>query len=410
MTILVSELDIPYIHPKLIKSDLTTYDQFKIALEAHEKSWIGTTKLSYVILDHKHSSAMLKDKRWHNALYLLAELNPHFTEDIKSSRKKLIINLEGEDHSRLRKIIAPVFSPKTSELLRPDMQDAINQIINDVIETGQCDLQKDIFDKYPSYIISKIIGVPNSDWEKFAQWADDTFKTFGGNFEHHSEAILETQNQLDEYTLDLILAKKQNKGNDLVSMLIDAEDNGQKLSDEEIQSLIQVVLIAGMDTTRAQLGLISIMLSQRPDLISMLANGLNVEDIIEECTRLDSVFKYVMRIATEDIEYNGVLFPKGTLIMPALSVGNYDELAFKNGSDFILDRKGTKGNTLSYGGGIHYCLGASLARAQMQECMKVVAKRIPDYKIIGEVLYKPAYESVVGPRSIPITFTPNVKV
>jgi cytochrome P450 len=410
MSIPVSELELPYVPPKLIKSDLTTYDQFKIGLEAHKQNWIGTTKLSYVILDHKHSSAMLKDKRWHNGLYLLSQINPHFTKEIKNSRKKLIINLEGEDHARIRKIISPVFSPKTAELLRPDMQDAINQVLNDVIESGQCDLQKDVFNKYPSYIISKIVGVPNSDWEKFSQWADDTFKTFGGNFEHHSEVILNTQNELDEYTNNLIISKKQNKGNDLVSMLIDAESDGQKLLDSEIQSLIQAVLMAGMDTTRAQLGLIAIMLSERPDLISMLANDVSVEDIIEECTRLDSVFKYVMRIASEDIEYNGVLFPKGTIISPALGVNNYDDLAFENASEFILDRKGTKGNTLSYGGGIHYCLGASLARAQMQECIKVVAKRMPDYKITGEVLYKEAYESVVGPRSIPITFTPSIKI
>jgi cytochrome P450 len=410
MSILVSELDLPFIPPKLIKSDLTTNDQFQIGLEAHKQSWIGTTNISYVILDHKHSSTMLKDKRWHNALYLLSELNPHFTEEIKISRKKLIINLEGEDHSRLRKIIAPVFSPKTAELLRPDMQNAINEVINDVIESGQCDLQKDVFNRYPSYIISKIVGVPNSHWEKFSQWADDTFKTFSGNFEHDSQIIINTQNELDEYTRNLIISKKQNKGNDLVSMLIDAESDGEKLLDSEIQSLVQVVLMAGIDTTRAQLGLIAIILSERPDLISMLANDINVEDIIEECTRLDSVFKYVMRIASEDIEYNGVLFPKGTIITPALNVGNYDESVFQNGSDFVLGRTSTKGTTLAYAGGIHYCLGASLARAQMQECMKVIAKRIPDYKITGQVVHKEPNEAVVGPKSIPITFTPGVKI
>jgi cytochrome P450 len=117
-----------------------------------------------------------------------------------------------------------------------------------------------------------------------------------------------------------------------------------------------------------------------------------------------------MRIASEDIEYNGVIFPKGTLITPALSIGNHDNLAFQNASDFILDRQATKASSLSYGGGIHYCLGASLARAQMQECIKVIAKRIPDYTITGEVLYKAAHESVIGPTSIPITFTPNAKV
>jgi cytochrome P450 len=410
MVINVNDMDLPYIPPKIIKSDLDAYDQFLIGIDAHERSWIGTTKLSYVILDHKHSSKMLKDKRWHNGLYLLSEANPHFDEKTKSGRRKLIINLEGEDHLRLKKIIGPVFSPRVADSLRPDMQKAINEVIDMVIEKGECDLQKDIFNKYPSYIISKIVGVPNSDWEKFSEWADDTFKTFGGNFDHHSEKIMNTQRELDEYTKNLITERRNSPQNDLVSMLIKAEADGEKLTDAEIASLIQTVLMAGLDTTRCQLGLISIMLADRPDLIEMLVNELNVEEIIEEATRLDGVFKYLIRIASEDIEYNGVLFPKGTIISPALMVGNYDESIFEDSGSFVLHRANRKAATLSYGGGIHYCLGASLARAQMQECMKALAKRMPDYKITSDVVYKKAYESVWGPRSIPVTFTPGIKV
>lgn len=407
MTVNVKDLDLPYIPPKIIKSDLDAYDQFNIGMEAHKTSWIGTTGLSIVILDHDHSAKMLKDKRWHNAIYLLSDANPHFDDNIKSARRKLIINLEGDDHFRLRKIIGPVFSPRVADSMRHDMRDAINEILDSVTHLGECDLQKDVFNKYPSYIITKIIGIPNAEWETFSKWADDTFKTFGGNYDQDSDQIMNTQKELDQYTKNLIIERRNNPQNDLVSMLIDADANGEKLTDAEIASLIQAILMAGIDTTRCQLGLISIMLSNRPDLIAMLANDQNVEEIIEECTRLDGVFKYLIRIASEDIEYNGVLFPKGTIMSPALMVGNHDETVFENASGFEINRPNRKAANLSYGGGIHYCLGASLARAEMQECMKAIAKRMGDYKINGDIIYKKAYESVWGPRSIPISFTPT---
>lgn len=409
MVVNVNDMDLPYIPPKIIKSDLDAYDNYLIAAKAHENSWIGTTTYSYVILDHEHSVKMLKDRRWHNGIYLLSDFNPHFDESTKNGRRKMLINLEGEDHLRLRKIIGPVFSPQKAESLRPKMQESINEIIDMVIENGECDLQKDIFDKYPSYIISKIIGVPNSDWQKFSEWADVTFKTFGGNYLHETELIMNTQRELNQYTKKLIQTKKENLEDDLVSMLINAEVDGERLTDTEISSLIQVVLMAGIDTTRCQLGLISVILEDRTDLIEMLSNDSNVEGIIEECTRIDSVFKYLIRIASEDIEYNGVLFPKDTIMSPALMVGNHDKSVFENPDSLVVERKNRKASTLSYGGGIHHCLGISLARAEMQECMKAIAKRMPDYKITGDVIYKPFHESVWGPKSIPVTFTPGIK-
>jgi cytochrome P450 len=409
MAINVNDMELPYVPAKIIKSDLDAYDQFLIGIDAREKSWIATTNLSYIILDHDHSFKMSRDTRWHNGLSLLSDLNPHFDEKTKEGRRKIIINLEGDDHLRLKRIIGPVFSPKNADSLRPDMEKAINEIIDAVIESGECDLQKDIFNKYPSYIITKILGIPNSDWEEFSRWADITFSTFAGNYDQDPEEVRNTQKKLDKYTQNLVYEKRNNLGNDLVSMLITAESDGEKLTDSEIVHLIQAVLMGGLDTTKHQLGLISIMLADQPELIDMLSKDINVQEIIEESIRLDGVFKYVIRVASEDIEYNGVLFPKGTIISPALMVGNYDESTFNDAGSFMVDRPNRKGATLSFGAGIHYCLGASIARAQIQEAMRAIAKRMPDYQINGDVVYKKAYEAVWGARSLPVKFTPGNK-
>jgi cytochrome P450 len=236
----------------------------------------------------------------------------------------------------------------------------------------------------------------------FGQWADDVFKTFGGNYDHDKETVVDTQAQLSAYVRKLIAEKRENPTDDLTSLLIKAEVDGEKLTTLEISLLINAVLLAGIDTTRCQLGLIAIMLEDKPEMLEMLRNEENVEEILEECIRLDSVFRYMIRIASEDIEYNDVLFPKGTIMGVTLTAGNHDESVFKDAEKFIIDRPNRKGATLSFGGGIHYCLGAALARAQMQECMKVVAKRIGDYSIVGEAQFRESYESVWGPRSIKI--------
>ena len=402
MPVNVNDLELPYVVPKIIKSEHGTYEQLEIALKASEENWLASSGLSFVVINHEHSLAMLKDKRWHNALYLFSENNPHLSDSDKANRKQSIINLEGMDHARLRKIVGPVFSPKIADSLRPEMNKAINKIIDGISDLSEFDLQVEVFDKYPAYIISQIIGVPHSDWQMFGQWADDVFKTFGGNYDHDKETVVDTQAQLSAYVRKLIAEKRENPTDDLTSLLIKAEVDGEKLTTLEISLLINAVLLAGIDTTRCQLGLIAIMLEDKPEMLEMLRNDENVEDILEECVRLDSVFRYMIRIASEDIEYNDVLFPKGTIMGVTLTAGNHDESVFEDAEKFIIDRPNRKGATLAFGGGIHYCLGAAIARAQMQECMKVVAKRIGNYSIVGEVRFRESYESVWGPRSINI--------
>jgi cytochrome P450 len=404
MNINVNNLFLPKIEPNYLDSSKEIYSRIKKELSISKVNWLASLNgLGYAAYGHDNISKILKDKRWHNGLYLLSESNPHYDEIIKINIKKLIINTEGKDHVRLKKIVTPIFSPKAADSLRGEMKNAVNEIIDTVVDLEKFDLQKDVFDKYPSYIISKILGIPNSDWKKFAEWADNSFKTFvGGNNSADAEIIKKSQKELNAYTKNLIKNKKLNPSDDLVTMLINARSDEDKLTDSEIASLIHIVIMAGIDTTRYQLGLISIILLSRPDLVEMIINDKNVNEIIEECVRIDGVFKQLIRVASEDIEMNGILFPKGTLLVLAISSGQYDNFVFEDSTEFKLERKNGKSMTLAYGSGAHYCLGASLARAQMQECIKILFKRIPEISLSGEVVYKKVHEAVWGAHSIPV--------
>ena len=403
MSVPLNELNLPKIHPKIIKTDVGTYEQLEAAKNALQYNWLATTGLSYVVVDNRHAATMLRDKRWHNALTLFSDANPHTSEKFKESRKKSIISLEGEDHSRLRRLVAPYFTPKMADQMRPFMVKAAEELMALIPTDKEFNIQNLIFDRYPMHVLSKLIGVPEEDWEMFSKWANDSFKNFAMNFDEDYEDIINAQKQLDIYTKKLISERKALKKDDLISRLLEARYEDDILSDDEVKMLIQALTLAGIDTMRCQLGLALIMLDERDDLKNRISQRESISEIIEEIIRLDGVFKYLIRIASEDIEYNGVLFPKGTIMSPALGAGNFDEKVFDNPEEFIIDRDNRKSHTLSFGGGIHHCLGISLARAQMEEMLSILYKTYPTIKITKEVEYKDPTEATWGPKSLFVT-------
>jgi cytochrome P450 len=405
MAIDVRELKLPYVHPKVFPTDMDMYEQLEMARKAAGEHWLATTNMSYIVLDHKHATAMLKDKRWHNALPYFADLNPHLTDKAKEANRKLIINLEGEEHARIRKIVSRKFSTLASESMRDEIRQIIENIISEHINTGSCDLSKDVFEKYPSFVLAKLIGVNKDDYEKFSKWASGLFNLFSMRFDESKDIIKQSQKELNEYISYLIEEKTKNPDDSLITELLEVHKNNE-LTIDELSLLIQALITAGVDAVKGQLGLVFLQIWSNPILFEQIKNNINVDGIVEEATRKDSVFRMLVRVASEDIEYNGVLFPKGTIISPSLVSANYDEKQYENPDDFIENREGLKSTTLSYGGGIHHCLGIALARVEMQECMKAIASMMDNIKINGDIIYKDTTEVAWGPISIPISFDP----
>lgn len=401
---LVSEVDLPF-----LKNASTREQQLINSREIAKYSWIAKNKIGYTVLSYSDCQNILKDKRWHTVLGLFAELNPNFTEDFKKKRKNGLLALNGDDHLRIKKLVMPAFSSSNVEKLRPFMRFSLNNLINKLAENTKIDLQKEVFDIYPTLVICKILGVPQEDFNKFLEWTDFLSTVFDQFTEYTQEYIYNIQNDFNLYFLNLIENKRQNPSNDLLSQLIEAEEAGDKLSNEELLMLVEVIITSGIDTTRSQLGLSLVNLLNQKNKIDILKmDNSTYLKLVDELIRLDTVLRGTARVASEDIIYNEILFPKGTIVFINIISSNHDDSFFLNPDKIDLQNHNNK--NLSFGAGIHYCLGATLAKAEIQEAIILIMKRLENLKINGEVVYRPAHVLVNGLQSIPVSFNSVIQV
>lgn len=404
MKTLVSEIDLPF-----IKNAPTREEQLLNARSLAKHSWLAKNKIGYTVLSYSDSQNILKDKRWHTALGLFAELNPNFTEEFKQKRKNGLLALNGEDHLRIKKLVMPSFSSSNVEKLRPFMRSSLNNLIDGLVNRNQADLQKEIFDIYPTLVICEILGIPQKDFNKFLEWTDFLSTVFDQFTNYTQEYIYNIQNDFNFYFLNLIENKRKNPSNDLLSQLIEAEEAGDKLSNEELLMLVEVIIASGIDTTRSQLGLCLVNLFNEKNKIDLLKTDHSTYvKIIDELIRLDTVLRGTARVASEDIVYNDILFPKGTIVFINIISSNYDNAQFANPDQINIQEENNK--SLSFGAGIHYCLGAMLARAEIQESIMLILQRFEDLKIDKEVIYRSPYVLVNGLQSIPVSFNRIIEV
>jgi cytochrome P450 len=260
------------------------------------------------------------------------------------------------------------------------------------------DISKEIFSKYPTKIICQILGIPDERLGDFNIWAEDLLSNWSNDFSKSTERIIGSQKEMDEYLGSIITQRRAKPGSDLISMLVLSEDGKDFLNDEEITTLIETLVIAGLDTVHHQLGIMLVILLNNPNIwTDFVSSTQNRKKIIEELLRIDGTVSGTGRIASEDIEHNGVLFPKGTIVFINLAAANMDASVFHEPDVLNI---GHDEQHFAFGGGLHKCIGAALARAEIQEAMDVVADKIPTIKKIGEVIYSPENSAVYGPISI----------
>lgn len=172
--------------------------------------------------------------------------------------------------------------------------------------------------------------------------------------------------------------------------------------------LCEAVLMAGTDTTRNQLGCSVSLFANHPDQWKLLAEQPELAPrAVEETMRYFGAVRGTARFASEDIEYRDLLFPAGTFIGPSLALANRDPEIFDNPNDFDITREPSNKPQLTFGSGIHFCLGAALARAEQQEALVIMAQRLPDLELAGEITWKPSSVGIFGPDHLPIRFTPT---
>lgn len=402
MATLASDLSLPEI-PVIMDQSRT--DRYQFLRDVADQSWLAKTEIGYSVLTYESVMGILRDKRWQSAIGFIAQLQGITNETFMSRRRESILSAEGEVHVRLRRLVAPAFSPRSADRLRPFMREVVNDLIDDVAQTGRAEVVRDICEPYPIPIICELLGAPKEDWKLFSRLATDVLRIFGSDLATELPTIMAAQEELDEYTRGLIAERRSVPLDDLLTDLISAEEAGDKLSTEELVMMVEAVIVGGTDTTRNQLGLALALFAEHPDQWELLRNDPSLAPrAVEEVMRYNGAVGGTIRFASEDIEYNGVLFPKGTFMSTSMATGNFDAAVFPEPNTFNILRPPVGQPHLSLGAGIHYCLGASLARAELQEAFTVLSERMPQLRLDGPVEYKSTGVGIFGPASLPIAF------
>ena len=408
MAPLVSDIDMPDL-TVLDGAARTVDEQRAEAAAAANQSWIARNMFGYSILHYEDVVAMLRDKRWHSASGKILEMsgidNPEW---LARRRRPSILSAEGDEHTRLRRLVGPAFSPRHADALRPYMRTVVNELLDTFTSRGEADLAVDFCEHYPIPIICELFGAPKQDWQLFSNWATDIFRIFNGNLEQDMPLIFRAQDELDTYVSEIIELRRSTPTDDLISSLIAAESDGDRLTHEELVMLCEAVLMAGTDTTRNQLGCSVSLFANHPDQWQLLAERPDLAPrAVEETMRYFGAVRGTARFASVDIEYHGMLFPAGTFIGPSLAQANRDPAVFADPGQFDITREPSNKPQLTFGSGIHYCLGAALARAEQQEALVLMAQRMPDLELAGEITWKPSSVGIFGPDHLPIRFTPT---
>ena len=404
MAVPVAEVDMP----DLELDPVTWEEQRQLALGLLENgNWIARTPLGYVITRYDDATAMLRDGRWYSAIGLIADMQGYDDPDFRQRSSRNILAMEGDEHHRLRRLVGPAFTPKSAERLRPFMAEVIDELLDPICARGEAEFVSEVCEPYPIPIICEMLGAPREDWKLFGRLATDIFRIFNGNLHRDGPAIVAAQDEMEAYMTALIAERRAAPRDDLLSDLIAVSEAGDRLSTEELLSLANSLLLAGTDTTRNQLACAVALFTQHPEQFRVLADDPSLAPgAVEEVMRYLGAIRGTARYASEPITYRDIEFPANTFIFPSLVGANYDGEKFVEPTDFDITRRSGIPH-MTFGSGIHHCLGAFLARAELQEAFKAIARRMPNLQLDGNVEWKPLSNGIWGPAVLPIRFTPG---
>jgi cytochrome P450 len=409
MAQLVSELTLPY----LDTAGLERVDAMAAIEVARTQHWLARSDMGYAVTGLSDVTAILRDKRFHSALSMITQIEGVDDSDFPQGRRQSILSMEGAEHARLRRLVAPAFTPASANRLRPTMRSVVNDLVDQITGqgsngNGQCELVADVCEPYPIPIICELLGAPSEDWKLFSAWATDIFRIFNANLLEDLPLIERAGAELDAYVQHMIEERRTDPREDLLSDMIAIEEEGDRLSTEEMAMLAEAVLMAGTDTTRNQLACSVALFSEHPDQWALLAQQPELAPrAVEETMRYLGAVRGTARFASEDVVYRDILFPQGTLISTSLAGANRDPEAWEQPEVFdITQERGTA--QMTFGAGIHFCMGAAPGRAEMQEETHILARSLPNLSLAGAIEWKPSTFGIWGPARLPLRFDPVV--
>ena len=360
------------------------------ALRARDPVHYSHLLNGWVVSRYEDIDAVLRDhRRFSNASRLT---NGPTGEAIDVEVAPSMLLVDPPDHTRLRSLVSHAFTPKAIEALRPRIEAYADAFIAAVGEAKRFDLMQAIAVPLPVAVISEMIGVPQEDRARFKAWSDAVARSLEPTMAPHELVeAMRARDSLRQYFTPLIEERRARPQDDLITALVRAEDEGDRLSHAEVLSSLNLLLIAGNETTTNLIGNGMLALLRHPEAFRHLAaHPEATEAAVEEMLRWDSPVQTNGRVALEDVEVGGQRIARGERVVLLQGAGNHDPHHVADPDTFDPTRGGEHGDKghLAFGRGIHHCLGAPLARLEAQAVFPRILARWPGMRLAAEPRYR----------------------
>ncbi len=336
-------------------------------------------------------SAALRDPRFGKdyARQMESRFGPGWREHPSLVRgERMLINLDGSDHSRLRKLVVKAFTRRTIDALRPRIERAVNELLDPFAEAGGGDILGALAFPMPVTVIGELLGVPEADRPPFRKWVVDLTATFEMKpTAEQMAAADEATQQVRRYFDELIEEKRRRPDDALLSRLVHLEADGERLSQDELGNMASLIFNAGFETTTNLIGNGLLGLLRHPDQMALLRERPElIPTLPDELLRYDGTAQMAIRDAHADVEIGGASIPAGSTVFVVLGAANHDPSEFPNPD--AIDACRGRFRPLSFGGGAHFCLGASLARAEIEITFRNLLERFEAIELRGEPRFR----------------------
>jgi cytochrome P450 len=370
--------------------------------------WLARSPLSTIVLDREAGEFFLRSKAAIFPGLLLADMFGVTDGPLREQVDHNIINVNGADHGRLRKLVNPALTPRAVNRYRPAMREILAELWEPVAGEGRADLVAALTKPYPARVIAEVMGAPASDAGRLHDWSMWIQRQFDPISLADPEQLATMQRKTGEFydwVRPLIERRRSSPADDLISALITAEEEGDKLSQVELENLVLNILVGGVDTSQSQLAHALRLLSTRPDQWQALRadpEGM-APRAVSEALRYEPITPFTARLLTDDVEHRDVTFPANTVIVVCSYSGNRDPQAFAAPEEFDIAAERETSRVLTFGAGIHYCVGANLARAEIAEALAFLAERIESLEPDGEPDLQNV-SGIYGVERLPVRF------
>ena len=403
----VLELDLN--GPEAVSNPYPLYDQLRSQDPVH---WSESDNYWY-ITRYADLTSLIRDERLSSARF--RTMAAGLPDEVKERLSALIgavsswmLMADPPSHTRMRGLVNKAFTPRMIELMRFRTQTLVDGMLDKVQENGRMDVIADLAVPLPGIVISDMLSVPEKDQHQFKKWSDDIAVGITGSDSvgTQSERFLIAQKsflELSDYFRGIVEDLRGHPQDNLLSALVEAEEEGDRLTEEELFANCVLLMFAGQETTTNLIGNGTLALLQDPKQMQMLQNdGELIGSAVEELLRFDSPVQKLGRLATADIEIGGKVIKAGELVFLCYGSANRDPEQFSNPDQLDITR--TDNRHVAFAQGIHYCLGASLARQEGQIAINTLLNRMPEIKLETEDLERNPSAVLRGLKTLPVAF------